>query len=269
MVPRMNRHWTARKVSVQVAHRLLLLIGQSHGPQLPRPMQPRQHRRNTPVRLHPLSTATGARPDGPRPAVLPFPEVPGSICLNDSWRESLKLWSLRESRYGSPPAACCARLPAAPSAPTVTQSPWRLPSAGFAGVDFPIAHTARLAVLTARGGFGSHTPRSKLQVRAVGAYGVPSRALAAPMGATFLLDRAVAPRYTPIVTVPRRRGHACRSPLHGRPPPLHSRSTILARRSSPHPATSRPILRHNPPPWGPAGRFAAPRTPAEPGCRSP
>ena len=59
----------------------------------------------------------------------------------------------------APPAACCARLPAAPAAPSATQSPWRLPSAGFPGVDFPIAHTADSAVLTARGGLGFHTRR--------------------------------------------------------------------------------------------------------------
>ena len=58
-----------------------------------------------------------------------------------------------------PPAACCARLPAAPAAPAATQSPWRLPSAGFAGVDSPIAHAADSAVLTARGGLGFHTRR--------------------------------------------------------------------------------------------------------------
>ena len=39
-----------------------------------------------------------------------------------------------------------------------TQSPWRLPSAGFAGVDSPIAPAARLAVLTARGGLESPHP---------------------------------------------------------------------------------------------------------------
>ena len=59
----------------------------------------------------------------------------------------------------SPSAACFARLPAAPSAPTATHSPWRLPSAGFPGADFPIAHTAGSAVLTARGGLGFHTRR--------------------------------------------------------------------------------------------------------------
>ena len=38
-----------------------------------------------------------------------------------------------------PPAACCARLPAAPTATPATHSPWRLHSAGFAGVDSPFA----------------------------------------------------------------------------------------------------------------------------------
>ena len=58
-----------------------------------------------------------------------------------------------------PSAACFARLPAAPSAPTATHSPWRLQSAGFPGVDSPFAHTAGSAVLTARGGLGFHTRR--------------------------------------------------------------------------------------------------------------
>ena len=38
-----------------------------------------------------------------------------------------------------PSAACCARLPAAPPATPATHSPWRLHSAGFAGVDSPFA----------------------------------------------------------------------------------------------------------------------------------
>ena len=46
----------------------------------------------------------------------------------------------------TPPAACCARLPAAPAAPSATQSPWRLPSAGFAGIDSPNVDAAGLAV---------------------------------------------------------------------------------------------------------------------------
>ena len=62
-----------------------------------------------------------------------------------------------------PPAACCARLPAAPDAPPAAHAPRRLPSAGFAGVDSPVAQTARWPFRTARGGLGSHTPRSSLQ----------------------------------------------------------------------------------------------------------
>ena len=36
-----------------------------------------------------------------------------------------------------PPAACSALLPSVPSAPTATQSPWRLPPARLARADFP------------------------------------------------------------------------------------------------------------------------------------
>ena len=42
----------------QAAHRLLLLVRHPHRPQLPRPMQPRQHQRIAPVRLHPLPPTT-------------------------------------------------------------------------------------------------------------------------------------------------------------------------------------------------------------------
>ena len=85
MVTRMNRDCAAWKVSVQDTHRLLLLIGHPHRPQLPRPMQPRQHQRIPPVRLHPLLTATGARTGGPRPAAVPVPEAPGSTHFRVSW----------------------------------------------------------------------------------------------------------------------------------------------------------------------------------------
>ena len=42
----------------------------------------------------------------------------------------------------APPAPCRARPPAVVSAPPVTQSPWRLQSAGFAGIDSPFALAA-------------------------------------------------------------------------------------------------------------------------------
>ena len=52
-----------------------------------------------------------------------------------------------------------ARLPAALPAMPPAQAPRRLPSAGFPGVDFPIPRTARISLLTRRGGLWFHTPR--------------------------------------------------------------------------------------------------------------
>ena len=44
-------------------------------------------------------------PWGSGPAALPVPEAPGSIGLNVSWLQSLKVGSLRKARYGSPAGA--------------------------------------------------------------------------------------------------------------------------------------------------------------------
>ena len=63
------------------------------------------------------------------------------------------------TRLPSPPAACCARLPAALAAPPATQSPWRLHSAGFADTDSPIVHTAGFAVPYRPGRLWIHTRR--------------------------------------------------------------------------------------------------------------
>ncbi len=71
------------------------------------------------------------------------------------------------------------------------QAPRWLPSAGFPGVDFPIVNAADQAVPTARGGLGSHTPRSGLQE---GAWARRARlfndleGLWAPFGVPFLFD---------------------------------------------------------------------------------
>ena len=173
----------------------------------------------------------GARPDAPL-AALVRALLRSAPALRCAPRRAPVPTPLR-SPPPSPAAACCARLPAAPGAPPATQSPWRLPSAGFTGVDSPNLDAAGLAVPTARGGLGSHTPRSALRVCAFGAYGVPCRALAPPAGAALLLERAVAPRYTPFLTVPRSRGRAWRSPLHARSTSPMPRSTIHERRSHP------------------------------------
>ena len=61
----------------------------------------------------------------------------------------------------SPPAACFARLPSAPSAVTATQSPWRLLSAGLAGVDSPSLIPWDFSFLTAGRACGLHTTGSR------------------------------------------------------------------------------------------------------------
>ena len=45
--------------------------------------------------------ASRARPGGPGPTALPGAEAPTRICLNESSLQSLKVWSLRETRRGS------------------------------------------------------------------------------------------------------------------------------------------------------------------------
>ena len=62
------------------------------------------------------------------------------------------------------PAACYARLPAAPAASPATHSPWRLPSAGFPGVDSPIALPRIRGYLDALRRFG-FTPDASLMQR--------------------------------------------------------------------------------------------------------
>ena len=75
----------------------------------------------------------------------------------------------------TPPAARFARLPPALSAVPATQAPWRLPSAGFAGVDSLIAHTADWPLSTAGAALG-------LTPHAAGCRGMPWVSMAGPFG---------------------------------------------------------------------------------------
>ena len=131
----------------------------------------------------------------------------------------------------TPSAACSARLPSPPPALTATQSPWRLPSAGFAGVDSPSLIPQVLSYLTACRGFGFHTPRIPDAGCAIRTLSLRLSALPPPSAATLLLDRAyVAPihaghpapghiglrlSYTGTRTI-----HASRCRIHG---PVHDR----------------------------------------------
>ena len=143
----------------------------------------------------------------------------------------------------SPPAACSARLPAAPSAVTATQSPCRLLSAGLAGVDSPSLIPWDLSSLTAQRGFGFHTPRISDAGCAIRAYGLPLDALTMPYGVSLLLDRAhIVPIHFLIMPVARswlrmsytdtRAIHACRcrerEPIHNRHTPIVVASTPVA-----------------------------------------
>ena len=86
-----------------------------------------------------------ASPRSPRPAAL----APGLAPRR----------ALVPTLLSEPPAPCRARPPAVVSAVPATQSPWRLPSAGFPGADFPIADAASRCLLWTPEAVGSHTPR--------------------------------------------------------------------------------------------------------------
>ena len=113
------------------------------------------------------------------------------------------------------------------------------------------------------GGFGSHTPRSRLRVCAFGALGVPSRTLPVPAGAALLLDRACnTPLFSPLrFLTPQDR--ACPGPLHVRLPIPSPRNPPVIRalhaEPSASPLTSASALRHNPRPYAGFDRSLARR----------
>ena len=173
----------------------------------------------------------------------------------------------------TPPAACFARLPAAPSVPSATQSPWWLPSAGFPGVDSPLAHTAGSAVLTARGGLGSHTPRSKLRVRAFALLACPTghlRRLQAPPSCwSERLLRVTRPSS-------HSRAHGAALVAHrytfnkrSLPPRIILVTRALHANSPGSRLTSDPTMRDNPPPCAGFDRFLTRRRPIVGSSRSP
>ena len=98
--------------------------------------------------------------------------------------------ALARALLRSPPALRSSLPYAVRSAPSAAQSPRRLRSAGFTGVDLPIFHTARIVCLTARGGLGFHTPRIGDAGGAMEPYVLPFRGLSRSNGVLRLLDRA-------------------------------------------------------------------------------
>ncbi len=194
-----------------------------------------------PVHVEPVKCQLGSSPPATSPHLLP------SVSLRSSSASPL---SVRVARCGlrpspasasrralvsgpvhAPPPACSARPPSVPSALTATQSPWRLLSAGFSGVDSPSLVPLVLSFLTACAGSGSHTPRINDAGCAIGTFGVQPSAQPSPLGTPFLLDRTyVAPIHAvhPLPGHPRLRLsytdtrplHACPCRKHG---PIHNR----------------------------------------------
>ncbi len=121
----------------------------------------------------------------------------------------------------SPPALRPALPRAARSAPPATQTPRRLRSAGFPGVDLPIFHTARIDYPTGRAGLGFHTRRSTLQ-------GVPNGPMSCLFGAirgpTWSGDcwtERISHRYTPILIALSSHDRACPAPTYAK----HAKNT--------------------------------------------
>ena len=123
--------------------------------------------------------------------------------------------ALVQALLRSPPALRSALPRAVSSAPPSVQSPRRLHRASRDGADSPIAHTAGFTDLTARGGFGFHTPR-------IGDAGVPY----GPISCLFVVfwgrtgscdcwTERVSVRYTRIVIVLSPGDRSCRPPIHG------------------------------------------------------
>ncbi len=126
------------------------------------------------------------------------------------------------------------------SAPPSVQSPRRLHRASRDGVDSPIAHTAGFTDLTARGGLGSHTRRSRLQ-------GVPPGPMSCLFGAFRGQTRSgdcwterISHRYTRIFIALSPHGRVCPAPPYARTRKKHrptyarhTRNSAVARAKAP------------------------------------
>ena len=107
-----------------------------------------------------------------------------------------------------PPPVCSTRPSSLPPALTATQSPWRLPSAGFSGTVSPSLVPLVPSFLTACAGSGSHTPRSPLQGRPVRINACPEAAKPRPWASRSCWIESMLPSIAAIIlisfTFPRR-----------------------------------------------------------------
>ena len=124
--------------------------------------------------------------------------------------------ALVQALLRSPPALRPALPRAVRSAPPATQSPWRLRSAGFPGVDLPIFHTARIAYPTGRAGLGFHTRRSMLLGVPYGPMSCLFGAFRGQTGSCVCWTERISHRYTRILIVLSPHGRSCPAPTYAR-----------------------------------------------------
>ena len=164
--------------------------------------------------------------------------MPRTECIGGmrrSWRTCLGSRSgvaariLRGTLQAAPAEPACtspgtASRSCAPQCPPA-QMPRRLPSAGFPGVDSPIAHASRIGHLTRRAGLGSHTPRSRLQGGRMRPLCVPFADLRRLWPPGFCWSERMSHRYTPNIVALTAQGGSCRTPTCGRNATEHGINT--------------------------------------------
>ena len=189
-----------------------------------------------------MSTLVRRQPQQPRARFAPrspprFARRPRQRAAHDCHRNRRRSWSPFRSLADalrlalvtvllrSPPSLRPALPRAVRSAPSAAQSPRRLRSAGFPGVDLPNSHTARIDYPTGRAGLGFHTPRSRLQGGRMRPLRVPFADLRRLWPPGFCWSERMSHRYTPIIVPLTAQGGACRTPTYGRNATEHGKNT--------------------------------------------
>ena len=166
--------------------------------------------RHRPHRPHLARASRRARRCVPHPRHAPLHHAahacigrradPGALAPDhDPGPPLASLAALVQALLRSPPALRPALPRAVRSAEPSAQSPRRLPSAGFPGVDFPIPRSAPIRLPTRRGGLRGHTPRIGDAKSACARFACPGRPFErqlAPSYVSFLLDRVYALEHT-------------------------------------------------------------------------
>ena len=158
-------------------------------------------------------------------STVPVIGAPPALVVARSGHWPMLRLALVTALLRSPPSLRPALPRAVRSAPSAAQSPRRLRSAGFPGVDLPNSHTARIDYPTGRAGLGFHTPRSRLQGGRMRPLCVPFADLRRLWPPGFCWSERMSHRYTPIIVALTAQGGACRTPTCGRNASEHGKNT--------------------------------------------